>query len=149
MQTSPSQNPATCTFVASPLPPNSHQNSYGRIVVASARPRSRSMHTYVSRRLRWTRSARLEAADEKSLGKKKSSLCPSLQCNFRASVDSKLCFIATMSNSGLNSSFSVQSPFRVPWYKDKSYLALSFLSVVTVGFLSYLTIKRDLEGKGS
>lgn len=32
------------------------------------------MHTYVSRRLRWTRSARLEAADEKSFGKKIFSL---------------------------------------------------------------------------
>jgi hypothetical protein len=49
--------------------------------------------------------------------------------------------------SGGPSPFRVKSPFRVPWYKDKSYLALSVLSLTTVGFLTWFTMYQELNGR--
>ena len=49
----------------------------------------------------------------------------------------------------LRSPFSVKSPFRIPWYKDKSYLAVCTLSVVTISVLTWLTVTQQLNGKGT
>lgn len=45
--------------------------------------------------------------------------------------------------------FQVKSPFRLPWYKDRSYLTLSILSVATIAFVTWVTVYRDMYGKGS
>lgn len=42
-----------------------------------------------------------------------------------------------------NNPFEIKSPFRVPWYKDKSYLMLSALTVCTAGALWLMTNVRN------